>query len=117
MKIHNMLIKYEVIVLTHWGRVTHIYVSNLTIIVSDNDLPPGRRQANAEILLIEPWGINFSEISIEIPSFNQENAFEKVAGQMAAISSRPQCVNSRCFMVTYIWVNIRSVHGLLPDGT
>ena len=31
--------------LTHWGRVTHIYVSNLTIIGSDNGLSPGRRQA------------------------------------------------------------------------
>ena len=31
--------------LTHWGRVTHICVGNLTIIGSDNGLPPGRRQA------------------------------------------------------------------------
>ena len=42
--------------LTHWGRVTHICVSKLTSIGSDNGLPPGRRQAiiwtNARILLI-----------------------------------------------------------------
>ena len=31
--------------LIHWGRVTYIRVSNLTIIVSDNGLSPGRRQA------------------------------------------------------------------------
>ena len=31
--------------LTHWGRVTHICVGNLTIIVSDNGLSPGRHQA------------------------------------------------------------------------
>ena len=31
--------------LTHWGRVTHICVGNLTIIGSDNGLSPGRRQA------------------------------------------------------------------------
>ena len=31
--------------LTHWGRVTHICVSNLTIIGSDNGLSPDRRQA------------------------------------------------------------------------
>ena len=31
--------------LTHWGRVTHICVSKLTIIGSDNGLSPGRRQA------------------------------------------------------------------------
>ena len=32
--------------LTHRGRVTHICVSKLTIIGSDNGLSPGRRQAN-----------------------------------------------------------------------
>ena len=56
--------------LTHWGRVTHICVSNLTIIGSDNGLSPDRRQAiiwtNAGILLIGPLGTNFSEILIEI---------------------------------------------------
>ena len=43
-------------VLTHWGRVTHICVSKLTIIGSDNGLSPGRRQVSistdAGILLI-----------------------------------------------------------------
>ena len=46
--------------LTHWGRVTHICVSKLTIIGSDNGLSPDRRQAiiwnNAGILLIGPLG-------------------------------------------------------------
>ena len=54
--------------LTHWGRVTHICVGNLTIIGPDNGLSPDRRQAiirtNAGILLIEPLRTNFSEISI-----------------------------------------------------
>ena len=31
------------LVLTHWGRVTHIYVGNLTIIDSDNGLSPAPR--------------------------------------------------------------------------
>ena len=31
--------------LTHWGRVTYICVSKLTIIGSDNDVSPDRRQA------------------------------------------------------------------------
>ena len=52
--------------LTHWGRVTHICFSKLTIIGSDNGLSPGRRQAiiwtNAGILLIRVLGTNFSEI-------------------------------------------------------
>ena len=51
---------------THWGQVVHICVSKLTIIGSDNGLPPDRRQAiiwtNAGILLIRTLGTNFSEI-------------------------------------------------------
>ena len=51
--------------ITHWGRVTHICVSRLTMTGSDNGLSPGRRQAiirtNAGILLIGSLGTNFSE--------------------------------------------------------
>ena len=54
--------------LTHWGRATHICVSKLTIIASDNGLLPGRRQAiiwnNAGILSIGLLGTNFFEILI-----------------------------------------------------
>ena len=60
--------------LTHWGRVTHICISNLTIIGSDNGLSPGRRQAiiwtNVGILLIGPLGTNFNEILIKIHTFS-----------------------------------------------
>ena len=56
--------------LTHWGRVTHICVSKLTIIASDNSLSPGLRQAiiwtNDGILLSWPLGTHFNEILIEI---------------------------------------------------
>ena len=66
-----MFLKNE---LTHWGRVTHISIGNLTIIGSDNGLSPGRRQAiiwtNAGILLIGPKGIHFSGILIEINTFS-----------------------------------------------
>ena len=59
---------------THWGRVTHICVSNLTIIGSDNGLSPDRPQTiiwtNAGILLIVHLGTNFSEILIEIRIFS-----------------------------------------------
>ena len=68
--------------LTHWGRVTHICVSNLTIIGSDNGLSPGRRQAiiwtNAGILSIGTLGTNFSEILIEILRFSFKNMRLKV---------------------------------------
>ena len=60
--------------LTHWVRVTHICVGKLTIIGSDNGLSPERCQAiiwtNAVILLIGPWGTNFSEFLIEIQTFS-----------------------------------------------
>ena len=50
---------------THWGRVTHIYFSKVTIIVPDNGLSPGLHQAiiwtNDGILLILIFGTNFSE--------------------------------------------------------
>ena len=59
--------------LTHWGRVTHICVGNLTIIGSDHDLSPGRRQAiiwtHTGISLIGRLGTNFSEIWIKIHIF------------------------------------------------
>ena len=57
--------------LTHWGQVqvTHICVSKLTIIGSDNSVSHGRHQAiiwtNEGILLIGPLGTNFSEILIK----------------------------------------------------
>ena len=51
----------------------HICISKLTIIGSDNDLSPGRRQAiiwtNAGILLIGPVGTNLNGILIGIQAF------------------------------------------------
>ena len=77
--------------------MTHICVSKLTTIGSDNGLSPGRRQAiiwaNGGIFLIETLGTHFSEILIEILTFFiQENVFESVVCEIAAILSRPQCV-------------------------
>ena len=62
----NDLLLYILIFSTHRGRATHICISKLTIIGSDNGLSPGRRQAiiwtNAGILLIGTLGTYFSEI-------------------------------------------------------
>ena len=75
--------------LTHWGRVTHIGVSKLTIIGSDNGLSPGRRQAiiwtNAGILSVGPLGTNFSEILIEIRILS----FKKMHLKMPSAKWRP----------------------------
>ena len=78
--------------ITHWGRVTHICVSKLTIIGSDNGLSPGRRQAiiwtNAGILLIRTLGTNFSEILSEIYAFS----FKKMHLRMSSAKWRPFCL-------------------------
>ena len=69
--------------LTLRGRVTHICISKLTIIGSDNGLSPGRRQAiiwtNAGILLIGPVWTNFSEILIEIYTFSLKKMRLKIS--------------------------------------
>ena len=78
--------------LTNWGRVTHICVSKLTIIDSDNGLSSDRRQAiiwtNAGILLIRTSGTNFSEISSEIHTFS----FKKMHSKMSFAKWRPFCL-------------------------
>ena len=103
LKLHPSLVKTR---LTHWGRVTHICVGNLTIIGPDNDLSPGRRQAiiwtNAEILFIGPWGTNFSEIFIGIYTFS----FKKIHLKMSSAEWRPFCLGLNVLieynMITYI---------------
>ena len=78
--------------LTHWGRVTHICVSKLTINGSDNGLSPGWRQAiiwpNAGILLIGALGTNVSEILIKIDTFS----LKKMLLKMSSGKKRSSCL-------------------------
>ena len=83
---------------THWGRVAHICVSKLTIIGSDNGLSPCQCQAiiwtNTGILPIRPLGTKCNEIFIKIHAFSFKKLCLKIViCEMAAILSRPQCVN------------------------
>ena len=75
--------------LTHWGWKTHICVSKLPIIWSDNSLSPGRRQAiiwtNAGILLLGPPRTTFNETLIKIHTFS----FKKIPFKMSAGKWRP----------------------------
>ena len=84
--------------LTHWGRVTHLCVSKLTSIASDNGLSPGRRQViiwtNARILLIGPLRTNFSEILCEIHTFS----FNKMRLLMSSGKWRPFCLGLNVFI-------------------
>ena len=79
----------QIFQLTHWVRVTHICVGNLTSIVSGNGLSLYRRQAivwtNAGILLVGPLGTNFSEILIEILTFS----FKKMRLKVSSAKRRP----------------------------
>ena len=72
--------------LTHW-------VSNLTIIGSDNGLSPGRHQAiiwtNAGILIIQTLRTNLTEILSEIHTFS----FKKMHLKMLSAKWRPFCLS------------------------
>ena len=93
---------------THWGRVTHICVTDLTSIGSDNGLSPGRRQAiirtNAGILLIRPLGTNFSEILVEVLIF----LFKKMRLKVSSAKRRPFCLGLNelmCYPCTCLWLS------------
>ena len=90
--VHCIIATRKKKVLTHWGRVMHIFVGKLTNIDSDNGLAPQRRQAiiwtNVGILLIEPLGTNFSEFLIRIHTFS----FKKIHLKMSSGKWRPFCV-------------------------
>ena len=85
--------------LTHWGWSTHICVSKLTIIGSDNGLSPGQCRAIiwtiAGILLIGPLGTNFSEILIGIQTFS----FKKMYLKMLSAKWRPFCLGLNVLII------------------
>ena len=76
---------------THWGQITHICISKLTIIGSDNGLSPGWHQAiiwsNAGILLVGPLVTNFSDMLIEIHTF-----LLKMLLKISSAKWRPFCL-------------------------
>ena len=84
--------------ITHWGRATHICVSTLAIIASDNGLSPGRRQAIiwniAGILSIGLLWTNFSEILIEIRIFS----VKKMRLKVSSAKWRPFCLGLNVIM-------------------
>ena len=84
----------DCILLTHWGRVTHICVSDLTRIGSDNGLSAPSHYQN------QCWNIVNKTLRNKLQwifsrnsnIFIQENAFESVVCEKMAILSRPQRV-------------------------
>ena len=90
--------------LTHWGRVTHICVSDLTSIGSDNGLSPGRRQAiirtNAGILLTRPLGTNLREFLVEILIFS----FKKMRLKVSSATRWPFWLGLNVLKRFLMWV-------------
>ena len=96
--------------LSYPGLVTHIGVSKLTILGSEN----GRRQAiistNAEILLIGPLGTSF-----KFHTFSSRIWIWKCRLEMEAILSWPRCVNPYGLGVTkipFVDFPVREIFGL-----
>ena len=99
--------------LSHWGRVMHICISELAIIGSDNGLSPGWRQAitwtNVGILLIGPLGTNFSEILIKILTFS----FKKMRLKVSSTKRRPFCLSLNVLRDTWlVWEG--NCHATVP---
>ena len=105
--------------LTHWGRVTHICISKLTLIGSDNGLSPGRHQAiiwtNAGILLIGPLVTIFREILIKIYSF----LYKKMHLKMSSGKWLPFCLGLNVLTHSFqeIFCNIEFVSTLVQIMT
>ena len=89
-------------ILTHWGQVTHIYVSKLAIVGSDNGLLPGQHKtiigANPGILLIPTLGTNFSEIFIL--------SFKNMHMKMSSGKWQPFCLSPYVLYIPDRWMGI-----------
>ena len=78
--------------LTHWGRVTHLCVDELTITGSDNGFAPihhMNQYCNIVIWTLTNklrWNLNGNSYI-----FSEEDAFENVVRKIATILSWPQC--------------------------
>ena len=83
--------------LTHWGRVTHICVSDLTIIGSSHYLNQYWNIVNLTRRNKLQWNVNWNSYF-----FIQENACENVVCEKAAILSRPQRVNWKYLICVYV---------------
>ena len=98
--------------LTHWGRVMHICVSNLTIIGSDNGLSPDQRQViiwtNADKLSIGLQETKFNEILIEIYTFS----FKKMHLKMPSGKWQPSCLSLNVLRTVVMTQN--SVYQISP---
>ena len=96
--------------------MTHISVSKLTIIGSNNGLSPDRRRViiwtNAGILLIGPLGTNFSVILIKILTFS----FKKMRLKVSSGKCRPFCLGLNVLMAMVRTWLIWNISIVSPEG-
>ena len=105
--------------LTHWSRVTHICINELTIIGSDNGLSPGRRRrqaiiwTNDGILLIGTWGAKKNRaILIKLHTFS----FTKMRLKMSSRKRRPFCFNFNVLKCYTPFIPQSILSGCCPCG-
>ena len=107
-KLQSICWSILLITLTHWGRVTHICVRELTIIGLDNGLSPGRRHSiiltNAGILWSRTSGTNFMGILIEIHTF----WFQKMHLKMSSGNWRPFCLGLNALTISCNFIHAYS---------
>ena len=87
--------------LTHWGQVTHICVSKLTITGSDDGLSQPNHYLNQCWNIVNwtltnklQWNVNRNSYI-----FIQENVSKNVVCKMADMLSQPQCVKGECVTI------------------
>ena len=105
--------------------MTHICISKIIVIGSDNGWSPGRYQAiiwtNAGIMSIGPLGINFSESDLtEIDTFPFKKIHLKLSSEngvyFVSALSRTKCFNMIAiffFKYWHSWVYIISYHSFI----
>ena len=93
----GQVISYPCWDLTHWGQVTHLFVSKLRIIGSDNGLSQAPSHYLNQCWNIVNWNLRNKlqwKFGQNSNIFIQENALENVVCEMSSILSQPQCVKS-----------------------
>ena len=83
----------KIILLTHWGWVTHVCISKTIIIGSDNARCQTIIWTSAGILLIKPLGINISEILIAINTFSFKKVHLKMSSWFLMVPWDPEAMN------------------------
>ena len=99
--------------LTHWDWVTHMCVTNLAIICSENGLSPSwstpSHYLNQYWQMVD-WTLKKKTSRRNSCIFTQQNPFQNVVWKMAAILSGPHCINNMAIL--YISASVKEAQGM-----